>query len=80
MTAGIGTLYNLTTNIPASDPAFYGYNFTRWTLRVMYNGTLANGGTGAVAQTLEVLVDTAPPTDTGHSRSTSHPPTRPRPC
>ena len=38
VTAGTGTLYNLTTNIPASDPAFYGYNFTRWTLRVTYNG------------------------------------------
>ena len=60
MTAGTGTLYNLTTNIPANDPAFYGYNFTRWTLRVTYNGTLANGGTGVVAQTLEVLADTSP--------------------
>ena len=60
MTAGTGTLYNLTTNIPANDPAFYGYNFTRWTLRVSYNGTLANGGTGVVAQTLEVLADTSP--------------------
>ena len=60
VTAGTGTLYNLTTNIPANDPAFYGYNFTRWTLRVSYNGTLANGGTGVVAQTLEVLADTSP--------------------
>jgi len=60
VTAGTGTLYNLTTNIPANDPAFYGYNFTRWTLRVTYNGTLANGGTGVVAQTLEVLADTSP--------------------
>ena len=38
---GTGTLYILTTNIPANDPAFYGYNFTRWTLRVTYNGTRA---------------------------------------
>ena len=60
VTAGTGTLYNLTTNIPAGDPAFYGYNFTRWTLRVTYNGTLANGGTNVVAQTLEVLADTSP--------------------
>ncbi len=29
-----GTLYNLTTNIVVGDPAFYGYNFTRWTMRV----------------------------------------------
>ena len=59
VTAGTGTLYNLTTNIPANDPAFYGYNFTRWTLRVTYNGMLANGGTGVVSQTLEVLDDTS---------------------
>ena len=51
VTAGTGTLYNLTTNIPANDPAFYGYNFTRWTLRVTYTGT-------PVSQTLEVLLDT----------------------
>ena len=29
-------------------------------MRVTYNGTLANGGTGVVAQTLEVLADTSP--------------------
>jgi hypothetical protein len=54
-----GTLYNLTTNIPSNDPALYGYYFTRWTLRVTYNGnaTLTNGGTGVIAQTLEVLAD-----------------------
>ena len=23
---------------PSGDSAFYGYNFTRWTLRVTYNG------------------------------------------
>ena len=38
---GFPTLYDLTTNIPAGDPAFYGYNFTRWTMRVSYTGTLA---------------------------------------
>ena len=37
-TAGTGTLYNLTTNIPSDDPAFYGYNFTRWTLRCLLLG------------------------------------------
>ncbi|HKM53453.1 MAG TPA: hypothetical protein VJY33_08580, partial [Isosphaeraceae bacterium] len=56
---GTSTQYTLTTNIPLNDPAFYGYSFTRWTLRVTYNGTLANGGTGVVAQTFEVLVDTS---------------------
>ena len=60
VTAGTGTLYNLTTNIPANDPAFYGYNFTRWTMRVTYTGPVANGGTGVVSQTLEVLADTSP--------------------
>jgi len=59
VTAAGGTLYTLQTNIPAGDSAFYGYSFTRWTLRVTYNGTLANGGTYVVAQTLEVLVDTS---------------------
>ncbi len=61
VTAGTGTLYNLTTNIPAGDPNFYGYNFTRWTLRVTYNGALPAGTptpTGTVSQTLEVLADT----------------------
>ncbi len=57
VTAGAGTLYVLTTNIPAGDSTFYGYNFNRWVLRVSYNGTLANGGTGVVSQTLEVLAD-----------------------
>jgi len=61
VSAGTGKLYNLTTNIPANDPAFYGYSFTRWTLRVSFTGTLAEGPptpTGVVSQSLEVLVDT----------------------
>src|SRR5271157_4626467 len=52
---GFPTLYDLTTNIVQNDPAFYGYDFTRWTLRVSYTGT--GTGTGVVQQTLEVLVD-----------------------
>src|SRR5271166_3458897 len=51
VTAGTGTLYNLTTNIPSNDPTFYGYNFTRWTIRVSYMTV------GLVDQTLEVLAD-----------------------
>ena len=35
---GTSTQYNLTTNIPVGDPAFYGYNFTRWTLRLTFIG------------------------------------------
>jgi len=65
VTAGTGTQYLLTTNIPSIDPTFYGYNFTRWSLRVAfnpnltYNGnlTLTNNGTGVINQTLEVLAD-----------------------
>jgi hypothetical protein len=59
---GVGTLYLLTTNIRSDDSAFYGYNFTRWIIRV--HGVLttpANDGvgmgTGLVDQTLEVLND-----------------------
>ena len=33
---GFPTLFDLTTNITVGDPAFYGYDFTRWTLRVSY--------------------------------------------
>lgn len=52
-----GTLYNLTTNIVVGDPAFYGYNFTRWTLRVRMVAGYTN--TGVVDQSLEVLNDIA---------------------
>ena len=62
-----GTLYNLTTNIPSNDPAFYGYYFTRWILRVTYSGTQSNGGTSVVAQTLEVLADS------GYNSGTNNP-------
>ncbi len=48
------TQYQLTTNIPSNDPTFYGYNFTRWNMRVSY---LAVGGTNVVDQTLEILAD-----------------------
>ena len=51
---GTSTQYNLTTNIPANDPAFYGYNFTRWNLRVSYQ---AVGVSGVVDQTFEILQD-----------------------
>ena len=44
----------LTTNIPLNDPAFYGYNFTRWFMRVS-----ASAGTTpySAAQTIEILWD-----------------------
>jgi hypothetical protein len=50
-----GTLYDLTTNIIHNDPAIYGYDFTRWRLRVAYSGALNSGVTGAIHQTFEVL-------------------------
>jgi len=57
-----GTLYSLTTNIPANDPAFYGYLFTRWLLRISYTPSSyvndgAGTGTGVINQTLEILAD-----------------------
>ena len=84
VSAGTGTLHNLTTNIPAGDPAFYGYNFTRWTMRVTFIGAPTAPGTGVVDQTLEILVDTSAngyrvftvnmaPTDQGTVLSTSTP-------
>jgi large repetitive protein len=45
-------LVMLRTNIPAQDPAFYGYNFTRWIMRVTNPQ-----GAPPVTQTLEILRD-----------------------
>ncbi len=54
--ANSGGLYDLQTNIPipAADPTFYGYNFTRWTLRLSYTG---NAIPRPVDQTFEILYD-----------------------
>ena len=48
--------YDFQTNIPipAVDAAFYGYNFTRWTLRLSYTGTDIPR---PVDQTFEILYD-----------------------
>ena len=81
---GTSTQYNLTTNIPVGDPAFYGYNFTRWTMRLTFIGAPTAPGTGVVDQTLEILADTSPgayrvftvdmaPTDKATVLSTSTP-------
>jgi hypothetical protein len=51
------TWYILTTNIPQNDPALYGFDFTRWTLRVQYNGAFNPGVTGVINQSLEVIID-----------------------
>jgi hypothetical protein len=49
-----GTLYSLSANFTQDDPAFYGYDFTRWNMRVSYQ---AVGVPGFVDQTLEILND-----------------------
>ena len=49
-------LYDFQTNIPipAADPTFYGYNFTRWILRLSYTGSAIPR---PVDQTFEILYD-----------------------
>ncbi len=49
-------LYDLQTSlpIPAADPTFYGYNFTRWTLRLSSTGSAIPR---PVDQTFEILYD-----------------------
>ena len=49
-------LYDFLTNlpIPAADPTFYGYNFTRWILRLSYTGSAIPR---PVDQTFEILYD-----------------------
>ena len=58
---GFPTFYDLTTNITVGDPTFYGYNFTRWIMRVSYTApglaSLRSRHTGLVSQSLEVLLD-----------------------
>ena len=57
------TLYQLTTNILSNDSTFYGYNFTRWILRVAYTGATDPTSTAPftplqpVNQTFEILSD-----------------------
>jgi large repetitive protein len=41
ITQSSGALYLVTTNIASNDPNFYGYNFTRWIMRVAYIGGLS---------------------------------------
>jgi large repetitive protein len=49
--------YLLTTNIAQNDSSFFGYDFTRWIMRVSYNVAPTNGGTGTITQSFEVLAD-----------------------
>ena len=56
-TSGNAAVINVTTNIPTGNAAYYGYVFTRWIMRVSYNGPTLAGAAKLVDQTLEVLVD-----------------------
>ncbi|MFO0889280.1 MAG: hypothetical protein U0790_09090 [Isosphaeraceae bacterium] len=53
--ADSGNRYNLVTNIRLDDSAFYGYNFTRWTLRVKMVAGWNPEVTTVLDQSLEIL-------------------------
>jgi hypothetical protein len=63
-------LYDFQTSIPtpARDPALYGYDFTRWTLRLSYTG---NAIPRPVDQTFEILYDNSRLGDTTTAFSSS---------
>src|SRR4051794_30762153 len=71
-TATTPPYFDLLTNIPipAVDPTFFGYNFTRWRMRVSYVGPVNTDNGKAVDQTLEILYDNLTLNDT----NTSFPP------
>jgi hypothetical protein len=50
-------LFDITTNIQNNDPNLYGINFTRWIMRVSYNGNVPTYGNKPVDSTLEILID-----------------------
>ena len=50
--------------IPANNPAMYGYDFTRWVMRVSFFGYPGNGSPQPVAQTCEILLDDYAPNGT----------------
>lgn len=67
---GTSKLYDILTNIPIDDAAFYGYNFTRWVLKISYTG--ANPGNvpnvlgtygKPVDQTFEIVFDNNDPSN-----------------
>ncbi len=55
----IANQYVLTTNITQNDPSFFGYDFTRWIMRVSYVGNLnlGSGGNAIINQSFEILID-----------------------
>jgi hypothetical protein len=62
---GTSNVYDILTNIRLDDPAFYGYNFTRWVLRITYTGAAPHIDLGVygkpVDQTFEVVFDNNDP-------------------
>ncbi len=65
------TYYDVLTNIPipANSPLLYGYNFTRWIVRMSYIGPTPTTSTTtypqAVSQSLEVIVNDFAPAGAG---------------
>jgi len=87
--SGNAAFVNITTNIPTNSAAFYGYQFTRWIMRVSY---VPPAGTvqlpQIVDQTVEVLADNnsglthvfqvaVGPYPTNNEVTTTNPPTPP---
>jgi hypothetical protein len=61
-------LFDILTNIRLDDPAFYGFNFTRWVMRITYTGPNPPNGPNLlgtygkpVDQTFEVVFDNNDP-------------------
>ena len=54
---GTSNLFDMQTNLALNDSALYGYNFTRWVLRLGYVGPVPAGFPKPVDQTFEVVFD-----------------------
>ncbi len=54
---GTTNLYDVLTNLALGDSALYGYNFTRWVLRLGYVGPVTTGTPMPVSQTFDILID-----------------------
>ena len=54
---GTTNLYDVLTNLALGDSAFYGYNFTRWVLRLGYVGPVPTGIPMPVNQTFDIITD-----------------------
>ena len=54
---GTTNLYDVLTNLSLGDSALYGYNFTRWVLRLGYVGPVPTGTPMPVNQTFDIVTD-----------------------